>query len=648
MPRSSECVANGRFPVLDKEEVDKAHGFCSLPSTPVAEVAGISLPALRRPDRPLKNNRSSKRLVQEALETEKTVQTSAPPAIASELVDSGKMILPIVVPKHIVGVDIVEQRKRISQYSRLAEPAQMNNHLRIQREKNLSFPEPSSPRFTHKLSDKTPRISRLAPIVVTKKSETCREDAREDIVPKSTAHIGGRRVDPHDHILQDELYITARRVVAAGGRSKSFDDSPEPCRRRTTFGSVSPSSGACCTPNAKLQYEFQDSLPDLGMSIETCSFAPEARICPRPCVVGEVPEVKCLSSHSPEQLPTITLDGLHFLNSSSGLSEEDEKQTAHGEWPREGSREDGSKTIDWIQKFDQSSQPEPVRVVNPTASMCISMLFEDLKRWAIPFNDIQLGPKIGSGSFSEVFEGFWNGRKVAVKIYLMGEDKTFSDRSLQVFRKEVEIMSQLSHNTVCEFIGACTTFPDLAVVMAYYPKGSLEDAYRDRVLFRDFQSCHKVALGIARGLEYMHSVSPPIVHRDLKAGNIFLMEDGSVKIGDFGISTAVAEPRPLTQCGTLKYMAPEIMRGENASEKVDIFSFGILLYELVFRKRPYEEINSNAFVVAMQAAYAGLRPSLDHCPFPEFLSLIEECWAESPAHRPAASEIVRRLQCLAC
>ena len=100
----------------------------------------------------------------------------------------------------------------------------------------------------------------------------------------------------------------------------------------------------------------------------------------------------------------------------------------------------------------------------------------------------------------------------------------------------------------------------------------------------------KIVLGAAKGLAYMHSMPKPVVHRDIKSGNIMIMKDGITgKLGDCGESRRVTLDSTMTQTGTPLWAAPELLRGERYDEMVDIFSFGIVLYEIATRKLPYSE-----------------------------------------------------------
>ena len=160
---------------------------------------------------------------------------------------------------------------------------------------------------------------------------------------------------------------------------------------------------------------------------------------------------------------------------------------------------------------------------------------------------------------------------------------------------------------------------------------------------------------IAEGLAYLHESG--VVHRDLSASNIFLCLDQqggtvSAKIGDFGLSRRTAEQTSMTALiGTIQYMAPEMLTSAAAgrveySAAVDVFSMGIILWQLVTCEQPYAAVlaTHNRFQLLQRIARDGLRPDVPaHAP-PNLASLMCECWAEAEHARPPSSDLVRRLR----
>ena len=155
----------------------------------------------------------------------------------------------------------------------------------------------------------------------------------------------------------------------------------------------------------------------------------------------------------------------------------------------------------------------------------------------------------------------------------------------------------------------------------------------------------KIAKEAAKGMSYLHSKK--LIHRDLKTDNLLVNEEWTCKIADFGISTVRPTiTREMTCVGTPVYMAPEVLSKNKYSEKADVFSFAILLWELFTGQRPYDTIefrSMNQAQLMYQILELQARPSLDGMYAPLQL-LIEDCWNLDPRLRPSFSEILIRLR----
>ncbi len=152
----------------------------------------------------------------------------------------------------------------------------------------------------------------------------------------------------------------------------------------------------------------------------------------------------------------------------------------------------------------------------------------------------------------------------------------------------------------------------------------------------------KIALDIAKGVYYLHTHKPPILHRDLKSLNILLDNALTAKLADFGW-TRVISKQMTSKIGTYQWMAPEVINGFRYTEKADVFSFGIILWELATRKPPYYGIDGTE--VSKRVANEGMRPKISdkECPGP-LLDLMKRCWAKNPEDRPSFGEIIKELE----
>lgn len=261
----------------------------------------------------------------------------------------------------------------------------------------------------------------------------------------------------------------------------------------------------------------------------------------------------------------------------------------------------------------------------------------------IRWDDLVLKEKIGSGSFGIVHLAEWRGSDVAVKI-LMEQD--FHTERFEEFRREVSIMERLRHPNIVLFMGAVTQPPNLSIVTEYLSRGSLYKLLRMHdagVILDDWQRLN-MAYDVAKGMNYLHQLKPPIVHRDLKSPNLLVDSKYTVKICDFGLSRSKANTflSSKTAAGTPEWMAPEILRDEPSNEKSDVYSFGVILWELVTLQPPWRNLDPRQVVEAV--AFKGKRLEIPSNVNPQVAALIEACWANEPRKRPSFASIMDYLQ----
>ncbi|XP_058204990.1 serine/threonine-protein kinase CTR1-like [Rhododendron vialii] len=270
-------------------------------------------------------------------------------------------------------------------------------------------------------------------------------------------------------------------------------------------------------------------------------------------------------------------------------------------------------------------------------------LFLNEKDLDIRWNDLVLKEKIGSGSFGTVHLAEWRGSDVAVKI-LMEQD--FDTEHFEEFQTEVSIMERLRHPNIVLFMGAVTQPPNLSIVTEYLSRGSLFKLLRMHgagVILDDRQRLN-MAYDVAKGMNYLHQLKPPIVHRDLKSPNLLVDSKYTVKVCDFGLSRSKANTflSSKTAAGTPEWMAPEILRDEPSNEKSDVYSFGVILWELVTLQQPWKNLDPRQVVVVV--GFKGKRLEIPSNVNPQVAALIEACWADEPWKRPSFSSIMEYLQ----
>ncbi|KAL0309584.1 UNVERIFIED_CONTAM: Serine/threonine-protein kinase CTR1 [Sesamum radiatum] len=263
----------------------------------------------------------------------------------------------------------------------------------------------------------------------------------------------------------------------------------------------------------------------------------------------------------------------------------------------------------------------------------------------IPWSDLVLKERIGAGSFGTVHRAEWNGCDVAVKI-LMEQD--FHAERFKEFLREVAIMKRLRHPNIVLFMGAVTEPPNLSIVTEYLSRGSLyrllhKPGAREAM---DERRRLSMAYDVAKGMNYLHKRNPPIVHRDLKSPNLLVDRKYTVKVCDFGLSRLKANTflSSKSAAGTPEWMAPEVLRDEPSNEKSDLYSFGVILWELATLQQPWSNLNPAQVVAAV--GFKGKRLEIPRDVNPQVAALIEACWANEPWKRPSFSSIMDSLKSL--
>ncbi|CAA3009683.1 Tyrosine kinase [Olea europaea subsp. europaea] len=265
--------------------------------------------------------------------------------------------------------------------------------------------------------------------------------------------------------------------------------------------------------------------------------------------------------------------------------------------------------------------------------------------------DLEELRELGSGTFGTVYHGKWRGSDVAIKRI---KKSCFTGRQSEQerltieFWREAEILSKLHHPNVVAFYGVVQDGPGgtMATVTEYMVDGSLRHVLLRKDRHLDRRKRLMIAMDAAFGMEYLHSKN--IVHFDLKCDNLLVnLKDPSrpiCKVGDFGLSKIKRNTLVSGGVrGTLPWMAPELLNGSSnkVSEKVDVFSFGIVLWEILTGEEPYANMHYGAIIGIVSNT---LRPTIpSHCD-PEWRRLMEQCWAPNPAARPTFTEITNRLR----
>ncbi|XP_040996401.1 probable serine/threonine-protein kinase SIS8 isoform X3 [Juglans microcarpa x Juglans regia] len=246
-----------------------------------------------------------------------------------------------------------------------------------------------------------------------------------------------------------------------------------------------------------------------------------------------------------------------------------------------------------------------------------------------------------AGSYGEVYRGDWHGTEVAVKRFL---DQDIYGQSLEEFKSEVLLMKRLRHPNVVLFMGAVTRPPNLSIVTEFLPRGSLYRLIHRPNNQLDERRRLRMALDTARGMNYLHNCSPVIVHRDLKSPNLLVDKNWVVKVCDFGLSRMKNSTylSSRSTAGTAEWMAPEVLRNEPANEKCDVYSFGVILWELSTLQQPWGGMNPMQVVGAV--GFQHRRLDIPNDMDPAIADIIQKCWQTDPKLRPTFAEIMAALK----
>mmetsp|Transcript_89217 Transcript_89217/g.257250 ORF Transcript_89217/g.257250 Transcript_89217/m.257250 type:complete len:295 (+) Transcript_89217:47-931(+) len=279
------------------------------------------------------------------------------------------------------------------------------------------------------------------------------------------------------------------------------------------------------------------------------------------------------------------------------------------------------------------------------------------RQWEVDPSRLELHEQVGSGCTAEVFRGLLDGvHEVAVK--QIDWDKSRLGAKEQVaFDREVAIMPMVRHDHLVSFVGVVSIGRPLRIITEFCNGGCVFDLLHNAEdIDLSWPQRHKMCVDVASAMDYLHKFTPQIIHRDLKSLNLLLSRPVEtsrdipiVKISDFGLSRMKStDPnsewgKMTMAAGTCHWMAPEVVAGNTYDEKVDVYSFAMILFEIICREIPFEdEETADVGRLTLQ----GQRPDLEAVPpdCPKHLfDLMIACWDASPAKRPPFADILALL-----
>ena len=272
-------------------------------------------------------------------------------------------------------------------------------------------------------------------------------------------------------------------------------------------------------------------------------------------------------------------------------------------------------------------------------------LYQQAVSWEVDPAEIDFGrsSKIGQGGHGEVYRAKWRGTPIAVK-----QLAASGGVALAEMRHEIAVLAHMHHPRVVQFLGACTKGRPVLVLSEYLRGGSVAQAL-EQLRAQGERLPRAVAgrwaLDMAQGLRYLHEHKPmPVVHRDLKPQNLLIDGSGHAKISDFGLAKVVDQLKQLDEhyvmtgeTGSYRYMAPEVFRHERYNDKVDIFAFGMILFQLTspVPEPPFSWLGAVAAAEAISLRHE--RPEISPKLDARLRALINTCWHPDPAQRPTAA-----------
>jgi serine/threonine-protein kinase TNNI3K len=255
---------------------------------------------------------------------------------------------------------------------------------------------------------------------------------------------------------------------------------------------------------------------------------------------------------------------------------------------------------------------------------------------------------IGEGATAMVYRCIFEGQVVAVK-ELDCHPSSMTQKGRVNLSRELKILHKVQHDHLVQFLGVAVSGCKLNIVMEYCDGGTIFDLVHNSDVVLTWPQKLNMSKDVSSAMHYLHSFTPQIIHRDLKSLNLLLHETvvssespTFVKVADFGqsrtmgsLQTAAGATVMTKNTGTAQWMAPEVFQTDAYDAKVDVYSFSMILYELICGEIPFEEVQHMQKLGLLVCK--GQRPKLAAvpatCPH-EFSEIMIRCWDMSPAARP--------------
>eukprot|EP01104_Vermistella_antarctica_P021201 TRINITY_DN941_c0_g1_i2.p1 TRINITY_DN941_c0_g1~~TRINITY_DN941_c0_g1_i2.p1 ORF type:complete len:387 (-),score=111.37 TRINITY_DN941_c0_g1_i2:105-1265(-) len=242
----------------------------------------------------------------------------------------------------------------------------------------------------------------------------------------------------------------------------------------------------------------------------------------------------------------------------------------------------------------------------------------------IEYHELENMEEFGGGNFGEIYKGNYFGTTVAVKRLLDVDDEDMH----KYIERETVTLRDLRHPNVVQLLGLCKHQTGIFIVTEFVRGGDLRKVLKNTARHLPWSLRCKIASDVAAAMAYLHSRS--IIHRDLKAANLLVGDNWRIKVCDFGFCRDINTEEYMTLCGTDQWMAPEVMLGDKYNQSADVFSFAMVLIELITRSKPPPRNPGRAFALDTDAF---LKQVPDDCP-KRFVEIALQCGEFYPENRP--------------
>jgi len=256
-------------------------------------------------------------------------------------------------------------------------------------------------------------------------------------------------------------------------------------------------------------------------------------------------------------------------------------------------------------------------------------------------DQVRIGKLLGAGGFAKVYHCKLDGQSAVAKVI---PSERLDDDMTYLLTNECTIWARLGHPNIASFYGMVANPDSIWLVCELLHEGSLQSRLEQRRKTRQAPPTPAAFLGdllqLASGMEYLHGLDPPVLHRDLKSANILIAQDQhTLKIADFGLARYQAHSgaKMTAETGSYRWMAPEVIRHEVYDARCDVYSFAVTAWEMLTYRVPFD--NMLPVEAAFAVARSAKRPDIPaSCPN-DIAQMLDSCWHQEAAQRPPFRDV---------